>query len=242
MVDNTNTNLINLKKEKEIKPQINFKISSNNMQNILSLMSDEQQFEQFIHGFGGYYTDNEEKKILKQIKESNPNKKNIFSMYNEIMTNMEKEKQQSKNVKRKLYKTENKSIFNPSRSNNNNNFNYNNSKKNSIQLNNGVNNNINIINNNITNDTNIEQDSTKVIEGKNQKLKIKQNNIKIKDAKIKKGIKDKNNSENNNIENINNIKEKTFKTEKNRNIQNIKNNKKDSFDSSKEIKNLKNIN
>ena len=221
VVDNTNTNLINLKKEKEIKPQINFKISSNNMQNILSLMSDEQQFEQFIHGFGGYYTDNEEKKILKQIKESNPNKKNIFSMYNEIMTNMEKERQQSKNVKRKLYKTENKSIFNPSQPNNNNNFNYNNSKKNSIQLNNGVNNNINIVNNNITNDTNIEQDSTKVNEGKNQKLKIKQNNIKIKDAKIKKGIKDKNNSENDNIENTNNIKEKTFKNEKNKKYEDV---------------------
>ena len=215
-IDNINKNSNNLNKGNENKSQIKFKISSNlNLQNILSLMNDEQKFEQIINGFGGYYTDNNDKKIFKQIKESNPNKKNIFTMYNEIRTNIEKEKQKkTKNLKRNFYGTENKSILYKAYKTNYDD----NKKKNSILLKEEINNNTNIENNTLINFINNEENNSIEKDNKNQKKKIKQKNIKKKKVKNISDVKDKNiekNENNKNIDNnsIDNIKENSYENE-----------------------------
>ncbi len=103
-INMNNIDKLNKKFEKEKKPEIHMRISTNmNMENILSLINNNQQYEQLINGFGGYYAHNEEKDILKKLKDSNPNKNNIRSIYKEIKTNIIKEKEESKNLKRKFY-------------------------------------------------------------------------------------------------------------------------------------------
>ena len=179
-------------------------------------MNDEKKFEQIINGFGGYYTDNNDKKIFKQIKESNPNKKNIFTMYNEIRTNIEKEKQKkTKNLKRNFYGTENKSILYKAYKTNYDD----NKKKNSILLKEEINNNTNIENNTLINFINNEEKNSIEKDNKNQKKKIKQKNIKKKKVKNISDVKDKNiekNENNKNIDNniIDNIKENSYENEK----------------------------
>ena len=220
-IDNINTRSNNLNKGKEKKPQINLKISSNlNLQNILSLMNDEQKFEQIINGFGGYYTENQDKKILKQIKESNPDKNNKFTLYNEIRRTIEKEQQkQTKNFKRNFYKTENKSLlYKASKTN----YNNNNNKKNHIllkeEINNDINDNINNNNNTIINFTNNEQNNSIEKDNKNPKKKINRKKSKKKNINNASDLKDKNKDKNTNNKNIDNkskdnIKENSYENE-----------------------------
>ena len=108
-IDKNNSNL---KKEKEVKPEIKFKISSNfDIKDIMPMLNDQQEFENFMNGFAGYYANNEEKEILKRIKNIKPNETNFLNLYNEIKTNIINEKKEEKKVKRKLYNDINKSIL-----------------------------------------------------------------------------------------------------------------------------------
>ena len=206
MTSNSNVNNNQLKKEKEKKPIIKMKISTNmNMENIFKLMKNEKEFEQFVNGFGGYYADNEEKRILTQIKDSNPTKNNLFKIYNEIKTNIQKEKQELQKSKRKYYKTENKSFLNKVAE-----INYNNQQRKSIVSSNKID-----INNN-NNDNIIIKDNEKYNEKEKEKVKEKEKNKKIKmkrkdnKSKEKSDYNEKIKSNNNSIEN-NNIKENSNK-------------------------------
>ena len=58
-INKNNIDKLNKKFEKEKKPEIHMRISTNmNMENILSLINNNQQYEQLINGFGGYYAHN----------------------------------------------------------------------------------------------------------------------------------------------------------------------------------------
>ena len=110
-------NELNQKKEKEneTKPQRKMKVSTNfNLEDVLLLLKDTQKYDQLVNGFGGYYSDKEEKQILQKMKESNPNEKNIQNIYHEIKTNIIKEKEEEKILKRISYKNkiQNNSILN----------------------------------------------------------------------------------------------------------------------------------
>ena len=86
----TNTNIDELKNEKENNrpTRKGFRLSTNmKLENILSILNDNQQYAQIVNGFDGYYEDNEEKQILKQIKNSNANKEEIYNLYNEMKKN-----------------------------------------------------------------------------------------------------------------------------------------------------------
>ena len=80
-----NINELKNEKEKDKKTRRGFRLSTNmKLENILSLLNDNQQYEQLVNGFGGYYGSHGEKKILQQMKDSIENKDNINNIYNEI--------------------------------------------------------------------------------------------------------------------------------------------------------------
>ena len=105
---NTSPNKLNKEKEKENMQKRKMRISTNlNFDNLLSILNDNQQYEQLINGFGGYYTENTDKEILTKIKESNPNKSNIAEIYNEIQTNIITKQNEKKISKIKSYNINN---------------------------------------------------------------------------------------------------------------------------------------
>ena len=80
-----NINELKNEKEKDKKTRRGFRLSTNmKLENILSLLNDNQQYDQLVNGFGGYYGSHGEKKILQQMKDSIENKDNINNIYNEI--------------------------------------------------------------------------------------------------------------------------------------------------------------
>ena len=104
--NNTSPNILKNEREKEKvnKPRINNRLSTNmRIENILSIINDNQQYDQLINRFGGYYTENQDKEIIKKIKDSNPNINNIAKIYNEVETKIMKEKKFDRNFKKILY-------------------------------------------------------------------------------------------------------------------------------------------
>ena len=198
-ISNSNMNNNQLKKEKDKKPIIKMKISTNmNMENIFKFMKNEKEFEQLINGFSGYYADNEEKRILTQLKDSHPTKNNLYKIYNEIKTNIQKEKHELQKSKRKYNKTENKSFLNKEPE-----INYNNQLKksivsnNKIDINNNNNDNIIIKENEKLNEK--EKEKEKERKKKKSKMKRKDNKTKEKNVTIEKTKSNNNSIENNNI-------------------------------------------
>ena len=251
---NINMNNDELNKEKEKKPEIHKRISTNmNIESILSLINNNEQYEQLINGFGGYYTDNEEKIILKKLKDSNPNKNNIHNIYQDIKTSILKEKEKSKNLKRKFYTSRNqdkkllnkgaetnyihspKKMFLEKKRNSNND----NDIDNNIKIYNSINNDEDIYNtqdiNNDENNINKEdisldyskQKRTKYKKNKNKKTNISKETKEIQlyeeKNKRRKSLIDKKNEEEGNS--LTEERKKIYKDELTEQEENLRNNK-----------------
>ena len=97
-IDNINTKSNNLNKGKENKPQINLKISSNlNLQNILSLMNDDQKLEQILNGFGGYVTEDQFKTLSGHMEDLSSQ---VEEIENRIMSFGKPQQNQNSNNRR----------------------------------------------------------------------------------------------------------------------------------------------
>ena len=97
-----NPNKLKTEIDNKKKPVRKMRVSTNlNIEDLLSIINNENEFNQIVNGFGGYYTNNEDKKILTKIRDYNANIQNIHKLFNDITTNMNKEKKKKKDNKAK---------------------------------------------------------------------------------------------------------------------------------------------
>ena len=216
-----NPNKLKTELDNKKKPVRKMRVSTNlNIEDLLSIINNENEFNQIVNGFGGYYTNNEDKKILTKIRDYNPNIQNIHKLFSDITTNMNKEKKIINNKNRRIYKSQIKSILNKTNKSNqdkqnhtnnnddiindnsisnniinkNNNISQNNNTNRNSSNNNNINNIINKNNNIIENNYNNDMNEIKVKENNNKKYKMK-HRYKFKEGKYSKNI----NNENKNI-------------------------------------------
>ena len=212
-----NINELKNEKEKDKKTRRGFRLSTNmKLENILSLLNDNQQYDQLVNGFGGYYGSHGEKKILQQMKDSIENKDNINNIYNEIKKDIIKNNKRESLIsnRRQTTRSSNVKQFLLKRAVTKN-YNINSIKDNIVvpSLN------LKDINND---DDNIdyEDDDKIIIEETEDKKKKNKKNKKNKNDKSKESNEEKDNKENvydkNNISQNNNIEileENSFKKE-----------------------------